>query len=393
MSNIKNIPLSEPEMTGSELFNIKKCLDSGWISSNGKFVTEFENRLASYNGCKYAVACINGTAAIHISLILAGISYGDEVIAPTVTFIAPINAIKYTGAEPIFMDCDEYLNIDVEKTRDFLRKECTLKQGKLINKISKKPIKAILPVHIFGHPADMEKISELANEYNLKIIEDATESLGSYYNKGRFKNKKTGTIGFCGCLSFNANKIITTAGGGAILTNNKYIAARAKYLTTQAKDHDTKYIHNSIGYNYRLSSIQAALGISQLKKLSKFIDKKRQNFELYETGLIKVKGLKMIKEPWFARSNYWFYSLIIDKNIYGHSNFELMEILAKNKIQTRPLWYLTHKQKPYKNNQFYKIKKAQFYYNRLLNLPCSTGIKEKDILKIITIIKQNEKKA
>ncbi|MFA5839230.1 MAG: LegC family aminotransferase [Candidatus Margulisiibacteriota bacterium] len=391
MSDIK-IPLSEPCIGGNEWRYIKDCLDSGWVSSVGKYVDKFEDQLAAYVGTKYAVACVNGTAALHISLLISGVGLHDEVLVPTLTFIAPVNTIKYVGAEPVFMDCDDYLNIDVGKVEQFIKNECVFKKGQLINKRSKRSVKAIIPVHIFGSPVDMNALIGLAKKYNLTIIEDATESLGSFFVNGKFKNKMTGAVGQIGCFSFNGNKIITTGGGGMLVTNDPQLAKKARYLTTQAKDSAIKYIHNEIGYNYRLTNVQAAMGVAQLERLSAYIKIKRKNFKLYEQMLGEIDGLQMINEPDYASSNFWFYSLIIDAKIYGKTNFELMKALNNHGIQARPLWYLNHKQKPYKKNQSYKIEKAEKYYNQVLNLPCSINLSEKDIKRVVGVIQKYAKK-
>ncbi|MBF0522477.1 MAG: LegC family aminotransferase [Candidatus Omnitrophica bacterium] len=394
MPNIKTanpvnsfIPLSVPVIQGNEWTYVKECLDTGWVSSAGKYVQKFEETMCSYVGTKQAVACINGTSALHISLLLAGVGAGDEVIVPTVTFIAPVNAVRYVGAQPVFMDCDDYLNMDVQKLKDFFTEECLSRKGMLINKKTKKQIKAIIPVHIFGHPVDMEPLMILAKQYNLFVIEDATESLGSYYRQGKYSGKMTGSIADVGCLSFNGNKIITAGGGGMIVTNNKTWAEKAKYLTTQAKDDEVQYIHHEVGYNYRLTNVASAIGLAQMEKLEAFIATKRTNFELYKNLLSGVPGLSFIEEPAYGFSNYWFYSLVVDKKDFGLSNLELMEDLSKEKIQTRPIWYLNHLQKPYKKQQAYKIQKAKKYFERVLNLPCSVDLAAEDIKRVVESIK------
>ena len=265
------IPLSVPNLKGKEWQYIKKCIDTNWVSSAGSFVKKFEDAICAYTKAGYAVACINGTAGLQIALKLCGVSQHDEVIVPTLTFIAPVNAVTYLGAEPIFMDCDDFMNIDPVKLREFCTKECTLTKNGLKNKSTGRTIKALVPVHVFGNPCDMQEIMKIARQYQLKVIEDATESLGACYSSGIYKNKFTGTIGDIGVFSFNGNKIITTGGGGMIVTGNKAIAQKARYLVEQAKDDPVNYIHHEIGYNYRLTNIQAAMGLAQLKQLKKFI--------------------------------------------------------------------------------------------------------------------------
>lgn len=388
---MRRLSLSVPRIRGNEWRYVKECLDSEWVSSAGAFVDRFEERTASYMGARYAVSCVNGTSALHTALILSGIGEGDEVIVPTVTFIAPVNTIRYTNAYPVFMDCDEYLNIDMQKTEEFVKRECSFKTGKLRNRSTGRMIKAILPVHVFGNPVDIEPLMDLANKYSLKVIEDATESLGSYYTNGRYEGKKTGSIGDIGCLSFNGNKIITSGGGGMILTNSKKTADRARYLTTQAKDDRIRYIHNEIGYNYRLSNIQAAVGLAQLERLEEFVKIKRRNFDIYNGLVSDIDGLAMIGEPPYGFSNMWFYSLVIDNGRYGMSNMDLMKVLAKKGIESRPMWYLNHRQKQYTDSFSYKISNAEDYYKRILNLPSSVGLTRKNIENIVKVIRENAK--
>ncbi len=380
------IPLSVPNLKGRELQYIKKCIDTNWVSSSGSFVKDFEDAICSYVKSKYAVACVNGTAGLHIALNLSGVGKNDEVIVPTLTFIAPANAVKYLGAEPVFMDCDDYMNIDSVKLNEFCVRECKITKAGLRNKSTGRIIKAVVPVHIFGNPCDMQEIMRIAQRYRLKVIEDATESLGSHYISGVYKNKFTGTIGDIGVFSFNGNKIITTGGGGMIVTSNRLLAEKARYLTNQAKDDPVRYIHHAIGYNFRLTNLQAALGLAQLEQLKKFIMIKRYNYELYRKLLSPVRGIKMLGIPRGTSPNYWFYSLLVDKKEYGMNREELMNYLTKKKIQSRPIWYLNHLQRPYRMNQAYKVEKAPWFWKRVLNLPCSTSLQEKQINRIASFI-------
>lgn len=382
------IPLSVPEISGNEWKYVKECLDTGWVSSVGSFVDRFEEAICQYTGAKYAVACVNGTAALHISLILAGVESGDEVLVPTLTFIAPVNAIRYVGAYPVFFDCDEYYNLDVEKLASFLERETYARDGQIFNKTSHRPIKAILPVHVFGNAARMLEIMDLAEKYGLKVIEDATESLGTVYWKGTLAGKHCGTIGHLGCLSFNGNKIITTGGGGMILTNDEKLAQKAKYLTTQAKDDALQYIHHEIGFNYRLTNIQAALGVAQLERLPEFLQIKKQNYQSYKEAIDQIEGLQLAPVPDYAANNHWLYALQIDEQQYGFSKMELIEKLARNQIQARPVWYLNHWQKPYKHNQAYKIENAVSLFEKTVNIPSSVNLKKEEIFSIIEILKK-----
>jgi dTDP-4-amino-4,6-dideoxygalactose transaminase len=277
------ISLHEPLFKGNEQKYIKNCLEKGWVSSAGEYVNTFEKKIAKYTGAKYAVACINGTAALQISLKLVGVKKDDEVIVPSMTFIAAINSITYNNAKPIFMDCDKYYTININKTLDFLNKETrTIKKkvgGKnltiTINKKTGNRISAVIIVHVFGNAVKIDKLLDLCRKKNVALVEDAAESIGSFYIKGKYKKKHTGTLGDIGCLSFNGNKIITTGGGGMILTNNKKVANKAKYITNQAKDDPIYSIHNEVGYNFRLPNVLAALGLAQLESLSKYIKKKK----------------------------------------------------------------------------------------------------------------------
>jgi len=351
----------------------------------------FEKRICKYTGAKYAVACVNGTAALHISLLLAGIQPNDEVIVPTLTFISPVNVVRYLNAFPVFVDCDDYYNIDIEKTIQFIKKETVFKDGCTYNKTTERKISAIIPVHIFGNAVNMDKLYKICKKQNIKIIEDATESLGTRYKQGKFSGKHTGTVGELGCLSFNGNKIITTGGGGMILTNNKEYFEKAKYLTTQAKDDTIRYVHNEIGYNYRLTNIQAAMGVAQLEKLPEFLKIKVQNFELYKKQIDKIPGLHFAETPDYAENNHWMYCLQIDKKLYGKDREELMSYLFEQKIQTRPVWYLNHLQKPYRNFQNYKIEKAIELWESTLNIPCSVSLTDTQINEVILALKKGSK--
>ena len=385
------IPLSVPSFRGNEWDYVKECLDTEWVSSAGKFVNEFELKISEYTKSKYAVACVNGTAALHISLLITGVMPEDEVIVPTITFIAPVNAVRYCNAHPVFMDADKYYNIDIIKTINFILNETELKtiilDGKKsvysFNKKTGRRISAIIPVHVFGNAVWLDDLYNICKEKNIKIVEDATESLGTNYKQGKFEGKHTGTIGELGCLSFNGNKIITTGGGGMILTDNEEFAIKAKYLTTQAKDDDDRFVHNSIGYNYRLTNLLAALGIAQLEQLQDYLKIKKENYLFYKERIDKIKGLHLAELPGYANNNYWMYALQIDKEKYGRDREQLMAFLAKNNIQTRPVWYLNHLQKKYRQCQTYYIEQAEILIKNTLNMPCSINLGTKDIGRII----------
>lgn len=373
------IPLSEPNISLKEWEYLKKCLDTNWVSSSGGFVLEFEKEACRALNARYAVACINGTSGLFLALKLSGVRAGDEVIVPTLTFIAPVNTVRYTGAHPVFMDCDGYMNLDAGKLEDFLRRECRMTKNGLQNKTSRRIIRAVLPVHIFGNPCAMERIMDAAGRYGLKVVEDATESLGAHYSRGRYKGKFTGTIGDFGVFSFNGNKIITTGGGGLIVTAGRELAQKARYLTEQAKDDPIRSIHNEIGYNLRLSNLQAALGIAQFKRLWGFIRAKKRNLDLYRRELSGISGITVMDPPAGTRPNYWFYSLLVEGKKYGMDRERLMNELTKCNIQTRPVWYLNHLQRPYRGNQAYRIEKADWFWKRVLNVPCSTNLTARKI--------------
>jgi perosamine synthetase len=375
------IELSIPDLRGKEGTYLQDCLASGWISSGGRYVSLFEEKIASLIGTRFGIATINGTAALHIALLASGIKKEEEVIVPTLTFIAPVNAIAYCGAHPIFMDCDDSLNLDTVKVTEFLEKNTTIDKNGVYNRSTGRRIHAILSVHIFGNPIDMDPLREIASSLPIKIIEDATESLGS-----RYKGKQTGSSGTLGCFSFNGNKIITTGGGGMIVTNDEGLAGRARYLTTQAKDDDLYYVHDSIGYNYRLSSLSAAVGVAQLERLGDFIDIKRRNYHYYANALREIKGVELVPPPPDTAPNFWYYAMKVSPP-YPRSRDELMIHLRERGIQTRPVWKLCHEQQPYRSMETYRIEKAPLLQKSVLNLPCSVTLSEREIDSVVEAIK------
>lgn len=378
------IPLCVPEIRGNEWKYIKECLDTNWVSSAGKFVDRFERELAAYVGTRYAVATCNGTAALHIALKVAGVEPDDEVLVSTLTFISPVNTIRYCGAWPVFMDADPiYWQMDPEKVVDFLEKECRWQGGNLVNKTTGRKVKAILPVHIMGHPCDMDPILEVARKYNLVIIEDATESLGAKY-----KGRMVGHLGDIACFSFNGNKIITTGGGGMIVTDDEAWARKAKYLTTQAKDDSVEYIHNEIGYNYRLTNIQAAMGCAQLEQLDEYINSKRQTARHYSEHLVNIPGIDPPKEAEWAFSIFWLYTILVDEKRYGMSSRQLMHRLRQKNIQARPFWHPIHSLPPYIDCQSYRVEVVDRLYERGLSLPCSVGIRAEEIELVVCHLRE-----
>ena len=384
--NDKFIPLSVPNLKGNELKYVTQAVETEWVSTGGPYVDEFEKRIANYAKCKGAVSCQNGTAGLHLALQVCGLGKNDEVIVPTLTFIAAVNPVKYIGADPVFMDCDDSLTIDPVKLLEFCENECLFENGKLINKDTKNYVKALLVVHVFGNLADMESIMNISKKYNLRVIEDATEAIGTYYNGGKYKDKHAGTIGDIGVYSFNGNKIITTGGGGMIVSNNEFLLKKAKHLSTQAKSDELYYTHDEIGYNYRMTNLQAALGLAQLEQLENFIKVKKENYEIYKIQISKIPGLRIIEFRSGIRPNYWFYSLYIDSN-YALNRDELIKYLALKGIQTRPIWGLINEQKPYLSNQTFKISKAKYYWNHVINIPCSSNLTREDVERVIETLR------
>ena len=370
------IPLSVPNIKGNELEYVTQAVKDEWVSTGGSYIETFEKNISTYLGIEQAVAVQSGTAGLHLSLIQSGVGEGDEVFAATLTFIAAVNPIHYVGAEPIFMDCDDSLCIDPDKVLQFIEEECTFTDGVLTNNQTNRQIKAILGVHVFGNLMDMEKLMDIADKYNLKMIEDATEALGSYYTEGRYKGQYAGTIGDFGVYSFNGNKIMTTGGGGMVVAKQKEDADYIKYLSTQAKDDTTSFIHHAIGYNYRMTNLQAALGVGQLERLEEFIETKKTNYDLYKKLFEKNDKVTIMDFNSDIRPNYWFYALLIKNNpdIQG-----FIQTLQHKGIQTRPIWGLIHEQKPYLNAQSYKIEKATYYVKHILNIPCSSNLEQDEV--------------
>ena len=385
------INLSVPNLSMDILDNLKECLESGWVSTGGRFIPEFETKVKNYMKTKFAAGVQSGTAGLHMSLQVLGVQRDEEVFVPTLTFIAAVNPTTYLGASPIFIDCDDSLCMDPIKLEKFCSEECDFREGILVNKKTNKKIRALVIVHVFGNMADMEKIMDIAKKYNLKVLEDATEALGTYYTEGRYKGKYAGTIGDIGVLSFNANKIITTGGGGMVVGDNEELVEKVRFLSSQAKKDTLYFIHDEIGYNYRMLNLQAALGTSQIDQLESFIETKIKNYEIYKEELEKIEGLEILPFVEGIRANHWFYSLKIDKKKYGIGRDELLQKLVDAGIQTRPIWGLIHQQKPYSTCQSYEIEKALYYYDRILNLPCSSNLTEKEVYQVIQKIKEFKK--
>lgn len=373
------IPLSVPNFEGNEEKYVADAVGQGWVSTGGAYVEKLEQVIAEYCKAPAAVACQSGTAALHLSLIECGIGKDDMVIVPTLTFIAAVNPIFYVNAVPVFMDCDDSLCMDPIKLKQFCESECEKTQAGLRHKTSGKFVKAVIVVHVFGNLADMEAIMSVAECYNLKVIEDATEALGSYYKSGKYQGRMAGSIGDFGAFSFNGNKIITTGGGGMVISKYPKALSHLKYLSTQAKDDPHFYIHNEIGYNYRMTNVQAAIGVAQMEELEEFILRKNNNYNLYCELLSHSQKGYILPFREHTRSNKWFYSFVLKDTNEEIDVRKYIDELQFKGIQTRPIWGLIHKQKPYANAIAYKIDQAQYYSNRIINLPCSTNITQTDI--------------
>ena len=370
--------LSGPNIAGNEWKYVKECLDTGWVSSVGSYVTKFENMLAEFTGCKYGVATSNGTAALHIALLMAGVKRDDYVIAPNVTFVASINSIKYTGADPILIDVDEETwQMDLDLLEEFLENETDEKNGEIFYVKDGRTIRAILPVHVLGNICNLDRLIELAKKYNLPIVEDATESLGSYY-----KGKHSGSFGIMGCFSFNGNKIITTGGGGMIVTNDEALAKKAKHITTQAKSDPFEYVHDEVGYNYRLVNVLAAMGVGQMELLPSFIKRKKEIDAFYKKQLNGTGDIAFQKVEPGVDSNLWLFTIKTDKQK------EILKVLNDNEMQARPFWVPMNQLKMYKDDIYYtKEDRSNFIYQRCLSIPCSTNIKDEEMSAVAEKIK------
>jgi perosamine synthetase len=364
------IPLHAPTFTGNEWDYLKDCLDSTFVSSVGKFVEQFEQQLVDFTGAKYAVSVVNGTAALQIALILAGVEADDEVLLSPLTFVATANAISYCNAVPHFVESDPTtMGIDPIKLHEYLSSVTSQVSGKCVNNKTGRRIRALVPMHTFGHPSELESLLLVANEFNLVLVEDAAESLGSYRNK-----KHTGTFGLLGTLSFNGNKTITTGGGGAILTNDENLAKRAKHLTTTAKlPHLWEYKHDEVGYNFRMPNLNAALGCAQLEQLPRKLKSKRDLFERYQKAFSDIRGLTLFSEPKNSQSNYWLQTLLLDENQCEYRD-HILDATNKAGITTRPAWQLMHTLEPYKMSPRMNLQVAVSLSKRIINIPSNLGL-------------------
>lgn len=339
------VALHEPCFKGREWEYVKDCLDTGWVSSAGQYVERFEKSLVDFTGVKYAIAVVNGTAALHTALKLVGVEAEDEVFIPALTFVATANAVAYCGAIPHLVDSElRTLGMDPYKLGDYLKDIAVIDKGVCINRFTGRRIKALVPMHTFGHPVDLDPLLELCQKYHLEMVEDAAEAVGSYY-----KGKHTGGFGKAGILSFNGNKIVTTGGGGAILTNDPELAKLAKHITTTAKQHHPwAFYHDMTGFNYRLPNLNAALGCAQVEQLPGFIGRKRNLAQRYQKTFADVPGVTVFKEAEFARSNYWLNALLLDEQCAAERN-AILELTNAQGIMTRPAWILMNRLPMYKD--------------------------------------------
>ena len=382
----KFIPLSVPNFEGHEKEYVSDAVVSEWVSTGGSKVGDFEKVFADYVGMPRAVACNSGSSAMHLTALVAGIGRGVEVIVPTLTFIASINPVtRFVGAEPVFIGCDDSLCIDPAAVEAFCRDKCELRQEGLFDKATGAHVKALEVVHVFGNLADMEALMDIAEKYHLIVIEDACEAVGSYFTKGRYAGKMAGTIGDVAGYSFNGNKIITTGAGGMVVSNHPDWAEHAKHLSTQAKSDELQFFHDEVGYNYRLTNLQAALGLAQMETLETFITRKKEFYDRYVQALDGKNGYRILpfKED-VSRSNHWFYSLYLEDD--RHKRDEVIGAFKEASIQARPVWALIHEQADYGSCQAYSLEKAQDYRARIVNLPCSTNLTQEDQQRVIDLL-------
>ncbi|HIJ94498.1 MAG TPA: LegC family aminotransferase [Desulfuromonadales bacterium] len=361
------LPLHEPNFSGNEWLYVKECLDTGWVSSVGKFVDRFEDELAQYTKVKRAIAVVNGTAALHVCLLLAGVKADDEVLIPALTFIATANAVSYCGAVPHFLDSEEStLGVDPRKLAGYLEETAEIRPSGCYNRVTGRRIKAMVPMHTFGHAVDLDPLVEVCQRFDITLIEDAAESLGSFY-----KGRHTGQRGLLSALSFNGNKTITTGGGGAILTNDEELGRQAKHITTTAKvPHRWEFNHDMVGYNYRMPNINAAIGCAQLEQLSGFLAAKRDLAERYRQAFTGIPGIRFFSEPANSRSNYWLNTLLLDEECAGQRD-ALLEATNDAGIMTRPAWTLMHKLPMFNACPKMDLSVAESLEQRLLNIPSS----------------------
>lgn len=376
------IALCEPFFGGREREYVDECLKTGWVSSLGKYVESFESLFAERHPGTGAVAVASGTAAIHLALLAVGVEPDDEVLVSSMTFIAPANAIRYAGAWPVFMDSDaDSWQMDVRRVEEFLKDGCEHRSEGLVNKSTGRRVSAVLPVHILGHPVDMDALDAVAARYGLKIIEDATESLGA-----SVRGRPVGTIGHVGCFSFNGNKLMTTGGGGMVVSKDPSICSKVRYLSTQAKEPGNEYIHHSVGYNYRLTNIQAAIGCAQLEQLDGFLEKKRILAQRYSKALQGIPGIQIQFEAPWATSAHWLFTILVNGLDFGTTSREVIDRMRLEGIAARPLWEPMHLSHAHRDAPAVSCPVAEMLFERGISLPSSVGLSEKDQERVCNTI-------
>jgi perosamine synthetase len=378
------VPLCVPELRGREWDYVKECLDTGWVSSVGSFVDRFEEELAREAGVRRAVATTSGTAALHVALLLAGVRAGDEVAVSSLSFVAPANAVRYLGAWPAFIGTDPHSwQLDPGLLQAFLRDECGPRDGRLVNRRTERPVGAILAVHALGHPVDLDAVAAIAEEFGLPLVEDAAESLGA-----RYRGRPLGGTGLLGCLSFNGNKLITTGGGGMILTDDDALAARARYLTTQAKDDPVAYVHGEVGFNYRLGNVQAAMGCAQLELLDEYLSAKRRIARAYAEAVDGLPGVTFMPTADWAEPAHWLSTILVDPAAATTSRDDLLSALDRDGIQTRPLWQALHESPAHADAYAYRCEETSRLAARGLCLPSSVGLAPGDQQRVIAALRR-----
>jgi len=379
----RTIPNAVPHLAGNEWKYLKECLDTNWVSSVGPFVDRFEREVAGYVGVPHAVATVNGTAAIHVALLAAGVRPGDEVLVPALTFVATANAVAYCGAQPVFLDSEETSwGIDPGEVARFLEAHARVEGDHVVNRTSGRVIRALLPVHLYGHPCDIDPLLALARRFPMAVVEDSAEALGA-----RYRGRPVGADGLAGCLSFNGNKIITTGAGGMVLTRDEATAARVRRLTTQARGDAIEFVHDEIGFNYRLSNLHAALGVAQLEQLDGFVEDKRATAAFYQDALGRVDGVHpFVEAPW-ARSTYWMASVLLEEGRCPDVPALIRELNAAG-VQARPLWRPLHLQPAFRNAPRAGTEVAERLYARGFSLPCSVGITPEERQAVVDALVQ-----
>lgn len=380
------IPLCTPCIAGNEEKYVVDAVKSGWVSTGGKYLPMFEQALAEFLQTEDMAVCQSGTAALHLALMVAGVKAEDAVLVSPLTFIASVNPVRYLSAKPVFIDCDDSLCLDPVKLEAFCREECSFDGTTLMHRGHR--VRAVIVVHVFGNMADMEAIMVIAERYHLMVIEDAAEALGTCYTTGPYAGRYAGTIGHFGVYSFNGNKIITTGGGGAVTSRVPQAVEYMRYLSAQAKDDPVAYVHHEVGFNYRMTNMQAALGVAQMEKLPEFLRVKRRNYERYRAAFAGCDLVELMPFREGTASNKWFYSLKLDPQRISATIQEVVAALYSRGVEARPVWRLVSEQQPYRQEDAYRMEKAPFYASRILNIPCGTQLQDAEIDRVAGVIRQ-----